>query len=129
MTAPAGPDGRRSPGAIGVAAEDEVQCFLQQQGLRVVARNYRTRQGEIDLVCEESGRGGAVLVFVEVRRRTSSAFGSAAESITGRKRARIIAAARHYMVVNHVTQPCRFDCVLLDGKPARIEWLRDAFGE
>jgi putative endonuclease len=64
-----------------------------RQGLTIVGRNFRTRFGEIDLIA----RDGSTLVFVEVRLRTSSRFGGAAESITTAKRARLVAAAREYL--------------------------------
>ena len=81
------------------------------------------RLGEIDHVL----RDGPSIVFVEVRLRTNPSFGGAAESIGPRKRARIIAAARHYLA-GKPEVPCRFDVVLLDRlEPPRIEWIRDAF--
>jgi putative endonuclease len=106
--------------AKGSAAEDLAARHLAKQGLRVVERNFRVRGGEIDLIC----RDGSSVVFVEVRLRRRSDYGGAAASITAAKRARIIMAARHWLV-RHGEHPCRFDCVLLDGE--HIEWLRDAF--
>ena len=85
-----------------------------------MARNFRVRGGEIDLIC----RDGKVLVFVEVRQRSRSDFGGAAASITPTKQRRIILAAQHYLA----RQPecdCRFDCVLIEGE--RLEWLKNAF--
>jgi putative endonuclease len=96
--------------------------FLARHGLVIVERNWRRRVGEIDLVA----RDGDVLVFVEVRLRRRSDFGGAAASITGAKRARMIAAAGLYLARLRQTPACRFDAVLLDAlDPARIEWLRD----
>jgi putative endonuclease len=107
--------------AAGGDAEDRAARFLAAQGLRIVQRNYRTRQGEIDLIAQE----GATLVFVEVRLRTSERFGGALGSIDARKRSRIEAAARHYLMRLRREPPCRFDVVTLDGRePA---WLRGAF--
>ena len=65
--------------------------------------------------------------FVEVRQRRSAAFGGAAESITARKRARLIATARHYLALRTHCPACRFDAVLIDGD-GRLQWIRDAFG-
>jgi putative endonuclease len=109
----------------GAAAEELAAVFLEGQGLRIVERNYRCRFGEIDLVA----RSGAVLVFVEVRARTSEAFGGAAGSITAAKRRRLVAAARHYLAARRRERACRFDVVLVRGAGQRIEWLTDAFGE
>lgn len=108
--------------ADGQQAEDAVLAWLQRKGLRLVDRNWRSRFGEIDLIMQD----GATLVFVEVRKRTSSRFGGAAESITAAKRDRIITTARQYLVQAKSDQPCRFDAVLVDAT-GRIEWLRDAF--
>ena len=108
----------------GNAAEDAALAFLQAAGLQLVVRNYRTPGrggGEIDLVMRE--RGGT-LVFVEVRSRTSSAFGGAGASIGAAKRQRIIHAARHYLLRLPSPPPCRFDVVLVE---ASVQWLKAAF--
>ena len=109
----------------GPQAESLAAAFIESKGLTVLARNYRCRLGEIDLVA----RDGQTTVFIEVRRRTSSAFGGAAASITSAKRQRLLKAARHYLSRLNTLPPCRFDAVLIEGEPPRIEWLRDAFGE
>ena len=109
--------------AKGAAAEQLAADYLCRRGLALVERNFRVRGGEIDLVC----RDGKTTVFVEVRVRSRSDFGGAAASIGAAKQARLILAARHWLV-RHGETPCRFDCVLLDGRdPPTIEWLRDAF--
>lgn len=106
--------------ARGREAEERAARHLERAGLRVVARNFRVRGGEIDLVC----RDGKRLVFVEVRQRSRSDFGGAGASITTGKQRRIILAARHYLA-GKPDCDCRFDCVLIDGE--RLEWLADAF--
>ena len=107
----------------GREGEDLAARFLEARGLTVVARNFRVRGGEIDLVC----RDGPVLVFVEVRLRSRSDFGGAGASIGAAKRRRIVLAARHYLA-GRPDCDCRFDCVLLDGPAGRtVEWLRHAF--
>jgi putative endonuclease len=108
----------------GTAAEDLALAYLQRQGLVLKARNFTCRMGEIDLIMEERG----TLVFVEVRQRSSSSFGGAAESITARKREKVVATARFYLAGRSDLPPCRFDAVLVDGQ-SRIEWIRDAFRE
>lgn len=106
--------------ARGSEAEAQAADYLMRHGLIILARNYRCRGGEIDLVC----RDGATLVFVEVRLRTNRGYGGAAESITAAKQRRVVLAARHYLAGK--PQPvCRFDAVLLDG--ANIDWIRNAF--
>jgi putative endonuclease len=107
----------------GSLAEDLAAQHLERHGLRVLARNYRCRGGEIDLVCQD----GATLVFVEVRLRSGSRFGGAAQSITAAKRGRLLLAARHYLA-GKPERPCRFDAVLMDALDSRrIDWVRDAF--
>ena len=106
-------------------AEARAAVFLENRGLKIIARNYRCRFGEIDLVA----RSGAMVVFVEVRARSSEAFGGAAGSITPAKRRRLLAAARHYLARQGEDCACRFDVVLFNGSPSRVEWITDAFGE
>ena len=109
--------------AKGAAGEQLAADYLVRQGLSVIERNFRVKGGEIDLVC----RDGKTTVFVEVRLRSRSDFGGAAASITATKQARLILAARHWLL-RHGETPCRFDCMLLDGLESKnIEWLRDAF--
>ena len=109
----------------GAAAEALAAAFLGTRGMRIIARNYRVRGGEIDLV----GEKGDCLVFIEVRLRRHRDYGCAAASITARKLQRIILAARHWLTAHsRHASPCRFDCVLLDGLDAsRLEWIRNAF--
>jgi putative endonuclease len=107
----------------GARAEELCAELLRKAGLRVLARNWRCRLGEIDLVAEE----GATLVFAEVRLRRDSRYGGAAESITAAKQARLIAAARLYLT-RRPDAVCRFDVLLLDSlENSRIQWIRNAF--
>ena len=108
----------------GARAEDLCAELLRKAGLRVLARNWRCRHGEIDLVAEEAG----TLVFAEVRYRSGERFGGAAESVTVAKQARLIAAARLYLM-RRPDAECRFDVLLLDAlEMSRIKWIRNAFG-
>ncbi|MBI2772522.1 MAG: YraN family protein [Burkholderiales bacterium] len=109
----------------GDAAEDRALAHLVAAGLRLVARNYRTPGrggGEIDLLMREPD---GTLVFVEVRRRTTSAFGGAAASVGGIKQRRIIFAARHYLMRLAQLPPCRFDVVGVQA--GQVEWIKAAF--
>ena len=115
-------DGRTRQVA-GAQAEECARAYLEARGLLLVARNYRCRQGEVDLVM----RDGEFIAFIEVRLRRAGALVSAAESVDPRKQRRIIAAARHYLS-GKTEAPCRFDCVLLDRlDPPAIEWVKSAF--
>ena len=114
--------GRRTRAqAAGNHGEDRAERLLVRNGLEILARNYRTRFGEIDLVA----RDGATLVFVEVRMRSSERFGGAASSITAGKRRRVELAARHYLSRLGAEPPCRFDVITLEG--AEPAWMRGAF--
>jgi putative endonuclease len=110
--------------SAGMRAEDLCAELLRRAGLRLVERNWRCRHGEIDLIADESG----TLVFAEVRMRSGTGFGGAAESVTAAKRSRLIAAARLYLA-RRPQASCRFDVFLVDGVSSRVEWIRDAFGE
>jgi len=107
----------------GEAAEELAARFLAAQGLAILARNYRTRLGEVDIVARE----GAVLVFLEVRLRSWSSWGGAAASVDARKQRRIVAAARHYLSRLRAEPPCRFDVLTLDGPGGPPAWIRGAF--
>ncbi|ATE58876.1 YraN family protein [Thauera sinica] len=113
--------------ARGRFAEDLAARHLARHGLRVIERNVRCRGGEVDIVCLDRG----TVVFVEVRLRTGSRFGGAAESITAAKRRRILLAAQWWLGAAgrcHRAAPCRFDAVLLDGlDETGITWLPGAF--
>jgi Holliday junction resolvase-like predicted endonuclease len=75
---------RKETGAI---AENIAADYLSKRGYKIRERNYRTREGEIDIIAEKDG----TLVFAEVRAKTGKSFGSAEESITERKKKRLIA--------------------------------------
>lgn len=108
----------------GARAEDLCAELLRASGMRLLERNWRCRHGEIDLIAEEEG----TVVFAEVRQRSSTAFGGAAESITSAKRNRLLAAARLYLS-RRPEAHCRFDVFLVEGEPRQVRWIRDAFGE
>ncbi len=107
----------------GKDAEARAATFLESKGLQIVERNFRGRYGEIDLIAKD----GATLVFVEVRSRTSNAFGGAAASITAAKREKLTRTALQYLAKLGRTPQCRFDAVLLGGDSGPVEWIRDAF--
>ena len=105
----------------GTHAERRAAQYLQQQGMKPVAQNYRGRFGEIDLIM----RDGATLVFIEVRLRRNANFGGAAASIDARKQQRIIRTAQQYLANLAHIPPCRFDAVLMDDHG--MQWLKNAF--
>ena len=95
----------------GAAAEQLALDFLRSKGLEFVAKNFRTRRGEIDLIMLDN----KVLVFVEVRFRSSVNYGSAEESITAQKCQRLTAAAQAYMQREGLTDKvsARFDAIAI----------------
>jgi putative endonuclease len=116
------PADRATRAQAGAQAEALAVRFLVGHGLAIVARNVRSRLGEIDIVARE----GDTLVFVEVRLRRRRDFGGAAESITAAKRARIRAAAELYLARLPRVPACRIDALLLDAlDPTRIDWVKD----
>jgi putative endonuclease len=118
----------RTSKKAGEAGEARALAHLLAQGLTLVQRNYRVargphaRGGEVDLIMRE--RDGT-LVFVEVRARSSSAFGGAAASVSASKQRSLVLAAQYFLSTHHPAPPCRFDVVAIDAD--RIEWLRGAF--
>lgn len=116
-------DDRRRKEA-GSSGEDAALAYLQTQGLSLVARNYRCRAGEIDLVMLHA----SVLVLIEVRYRASAEFGGAAASVTWHKQKRIITAARHLFATRADLRryPARFDVVAI-APGTKLEWIRNAF--
>lgn len=108
----------------GKAAEDQALAHLEQAGLKLIARNYHCRRGEIDLIMRDSDG----IALVEVRQRSHRGFGSAAESVTPRKQQRLIAAAQHWLARHpeHNNQPLRFDVIGIDGA-GQINWIANAF--
>ena len=114
-----------APGVTGARAEALAADYLRARGLAIVARNFRTRFGEIDLIARDRD----VLVFVEVRMRRSRRFGGAIASITAAKRRRLVSAANGYLAMIGREPPCRFDAVVMQGlDPRTIEWQRDILG-
>ena len=92
---------------------EELACReLTRRGYAILARRYRTRFGEIDIVCDDGG----TVVFVEVKARRSARMGSAAEAVSGRKRRRIAAMALDYLAwTGRLNHRARFDVVAIDG--------------
>jgi putative endonuclease len=96
---------------LGESGENLAVRELTARGYAILARRYRTRHGEIDIVAEH----GATIVFVEVRARATADFGRAAETVTDRKKRKVTAMAVEYLARHRVTnRPCRFDVVAID---------------
>ena len=113
--------------AAGARFEERAGAALQRAGLKLLARNYTTRHGELDLVMLD----GDTVVFVEVRHRLRAAHGSAAASVTASKQEKLIRTAGLWLAAHakYAQRTCRFDVVTYDGPEdqAEMDWLRGAF--
>ncbi len=107
---------RLKPGQAG----EELACkYLERKGMRILDRNYRCRAGEIDVVA----RDGNTVVFVEVKERTGTSHGTAIESVTASKRARVVRAARLYAATHGLDGSCRFrfDVIAVDRRDCEAQ--------
>ena len=110
--------------AKGRLGEDTAVRLLERAGFRILTRNFRTRFGEVDLVADDRG----TIVFVEVKARTSHAFGAPAESVGRRKQERIIKASEEYLAIERLTgRAVRFDVVGVDLSSNTFEHIKNAF--
>ncbi len=110
---------------LGRSGEDRAARHLANLGYRVLERNYSTRQGEIDLIALDR----ETIVFVEVKTRTSDAYGAPELAVDQRKQERMVKAALGYLKQKRLYHlSCRFDVVAISsGKEAKVEIIRDAF--
>lgn len=108
--------------AAGRLSEDRARDFLLAMGWEIVDRNFACKLGELDLVAKD----GDTLVFVEVRSRSSTTFGSAKESVGGSKKHKLLRTALYYALKKGLEQsPMRFDVIGIDDD--RLEHVVDAF--
>jgi putative endonuclease len=111
---------------LGLAGEAAAERFIRRAGWRLLARRFRTRAGEIDLVALD----GDVVVFVEVKTRRADGYGRPAESVTRTKRERIVRVARIYLArTGWHERRCRFDVVEVVPRAGdfRVRHIEDAF--
>lgn len=111
--------------SLGSQGEDIAIRFLKKKGMRILARNYKTPYGEIDIIARE----GNTIVFIEVKTRTTNSFGQPVEAISGRKQKTLGLVALHYLTNGKTHLPARFDIVSIMLKQGGydVEHLRDAF--
>lgn len=105
----------------GRLGEERALEFLKARGYRIIARNYRWRGGEIDIIA----RDGDCLSFVEVKARADEQFSPAEEALTPRKREHLIRTAQHYITQHRPEVDLRFDVVVIVGDEIRL--YKDAF--
>ena len=114
--------------ALGKTGEDLACAELRRRGYAILARRYRTRLGELDIVA----RQGDTLVFVEVKARATLRFGTPGEAVGWRKQRQLVLMARDFLARSRLWRvPCRFDVVAVlvpeDGAAPRVDVYPAAF--
>lgn len=111
---------------IGAWGEDQAAEYLAKNGLKILQRNYRSLEGEIDLIASD----GDTLVFVEVKTRTNDTYGFPEEAVTEEKMEHIYGAAEEYLAEHLDIEAWRIDVIAIQGKPdeadPQFEWFKDA---
>ena len=107
----------------GAQKEEQVCAYLLSKGVKITERNFRCRQGEIDII----GYDGSFLVFFEVKYRSSRTMGSAAEAVGYVKQRKICRVSDYYRMIHRCGDdtPVRFDVVAVDGE--NLQWIKNAF--
>ncbi|MET0535765.1 MAG: YraN family protein [Steroidobacter sp.] len=113
--------------AIGLLAEELALAHLLANGLKLIARNYRCKLGEIDLVMLD----GQTLVLIEVRCRATNEYGGAAASVTWEKQRKLVKTAEHLLMkrIELRHHPARFDVIAIttDDAGTQVDWIKGAF--
>ena len=109
---------------LGKIAEHHAEKFLADHNLKILARNYRSQYGEIDLIMHDVD----TLVFIEVRYRRNQHYGSASESIDFKKQEKIIRTAHKFLKTYQHNRLIRFDVITFDGDLSTpSNWIQNAF--
>lgn len=108
---------------VGTQYESKAAAFLEAHDIRIDTYNYRTKYGEIDIV----GYDGDVLVFFEVKYRSSDRMGSASEAVDRRKQYKICRVSDFYMAANGISPDTqvRYDVIAIDGD--NTDWIVNAY--
>lgn len=105
----------------GISYEEIATRYLNDQGIRIIKKNYRIRQGEVDLIGEDTSH----LIFFEVKYRNNSKYGNPYEAVSLQKQKRICKAAEAYLLRYGSDRQIRYDVIsILD---QQISWFKDAF--
>ncbi|MEA5129878.1 MAG: YraN family protein [Proteiniphilum sp.] len=110
---------------LGRKGEEAAVACLKKKGHRIVERNWSFSGYEIDIVSEDED----FIVFVEVKTRTSDVWGDPDDAVTEQRMRRMIRAASHYLKINRIDKPARFDIVTVIGNERHfeLEHIEDAF--
>lgn len=108
---------------MGTSYEIKAEEYLLQKGYKILARNFRNRQGEIDIIAKD----GETFCFVEVKYRTTNDFGNPLEAVDVRKQNQIRKVALYYSMKNKLSEwtPCRFDVIAFEGE--KLTHIENAF--
>jgi len=118
--------GLRRTTDTGKEGEEIARQYLRKNGLTILQANYRCKRAEVDIVAEE----GEILVFCEVKMRTTDRFGAPEYAITLKKQRQVRKAALVYLAEHNIRErACRFDVVAIEqyGTAMEIRHLRSAF--
>ncbi len=109
--------------SLGRRGEERAALYLERQGMRIAARNFTCRQGEIDVIGFHKG----CLVFVEVKYRRDERRGTPESAVTLQKMEKICRTADYYRYLHHYGEerPVRYDVVAVSGE--EIRWYENAF--
>jgi len=109
---------------LGNRGEDLAFEFLKNQGLEIIARNYRNKIGEIDIICREAD----IFVFIEVKTKMGNQLGSPEEMVGYRKQKKLKEITQMYFMENEIEPNYRIDVIAVDFShiPPKINWLKSA---
>ena len=111
---------------IGAKQESIALKFLQQKGLKLITKNFRSKIGEIDLIMHDTTQ----IIFIEVRYRNLKSHGTPAETVNYTKQQKIIKTSTIYLIQNNLYDKVniRFDIISINNDPVSpIEWIKNAF--
>lgn len=108
---------------VGHLYEELAEDFLKKRKCQIIEKNFRTRQGEIDLII----RDREYLVFVEVKYRKDDSLGMPFEAVDYKKQRQICRISDQYRMFHQISEftPMRFDVISICG--SQIEWFQNAF--
>ncbi|MFZ4740758.1 MAG: YraN family protein [Bacteroidales bacterium] len=110
---------------LGAAGEKAAENFLKEKGYEIMATNWRFGSDEIDIIARHNG----FLVIVEVKTRSTNAFGEPEIAVTKQKQKFLIRAAQNYIQQKNINEECRFDIISIIAKNGKniIHHIEDAF--
>ncbi len=111
---------------IGKEGEEKASKYLKRKGYKIIEENFKCREGEVDIIAKDKNTD---LVFVEVKTRTTSKYGTPAEAVNQIKKEHIQKVARYYILKNKlINKAIRFDVIeILIGKTCLIHHIKQAF--